>query len=80
MKPKKGSTALQQELKGKLSINIAKKPQQSVPSLPKAIATIPEEILKLQMNFESAETISIQLKEIARKPVPQSKKFWNIYW
>ena len=67
LKPQKGSVALREELRGKISKSSGVTEQQNKTAKSAPVKNLPEVVLKLRRNFESPENVTC-LKEIFDQP------------
>ena len=68
LKPKKGSVALREELKGKIGKASSTSAKQTTSTETVAVKLVPSVVLKLRDNFESPENVTCCLKEILQQP------------
>ena len=68
LKPKKGSVALRDELKGKIGKASGTSAKQTTSTETAAANILPSVVLKLRDNFESPENVTCCLKEILQQP------------
>ena len=68
LKPQKGSVALREELRGKISKSSGVTEQQNKTAKSAPVKNLPELVLKLRRNFESPENVTCCFKEIFDQP------------